>query len=393
MSTSRLDKTPNYDVVVIGAGVIGLAIGWRAAQRGLRTLIIDAGEVAQGATHVAAGMLAPVTEATFGEEDLLAFNLVAASRYPSFVAELEQSVGVETGYRSCGTLSVALDRDDAELLAQLHEFHRARRLESEWLRGRDCRALEPGLSPSVVGGFRTSLDHQVSPRKLAGALAQALRRAGGELRAGTPVTAVTVAGERVTGVELEGGEQLRADHVVVAAGWRSSELGGLPEEARVPVRPVKGQILRLRGDSRAPVAQRVVGTPEVYVVPRADGRVVVGATVEERGADTRVTAGGVFELLRAAYEVLPGIAELELEEAKAGLRPAAPDNMPIVGFGALTGLVWATAHWRNGILLAPPTADAVVAMLTGEPVPDVFGPFSPQRFSQPRAAVAEGVAP
>jgi glycine oxidase len=226
---------------------------------------------------------------------------------------------------------------------------------------------------------------------LSAALARALRSAGAELRENEPVSAVAASGDGVVGVELESGEQIRADHVVVAAGWRSSELGGLPESARVPVRPVKGQILRLQGDRRSPVANRVIGTPEVYVVPRADGRVIVGATVEERGPDTSVTAGGVFELLRSAWEVLPGITELELVEAAAGLRPAAPDNMPIIGAGELTGLIWATAHWRNGILLAPPTADAVVAMLTGEPVADLFQPFSPARFSDRRTAIAEGV--
>jgi glycine oxidase len=391
MSTSRLDRNQSYDVVVVGAGVIGLATGWRASRRGLRTLVLDAGETAQGATHVAAGMLAPVSEASFGEEDLLALNLEAARSYPEFVAELEAETGAGTGYRPCGTLAVALDRDDAEVLSQLHEFHLARGLESEWLRGRECRALEPGLSPSVVGGYRSSLDHQVSPRSLADALVRALELAGGELRDKTPVSAVTVESDHITGVELETGARVQADHVVVAAGWRSGELGGLPEDARVPVRPVKGQILRLQGDSRSPIAERVIGTPEVYVVPRADGRVIVGATVEERGTDTTVTAGGVFELLRSAYEVLPGIAELELVEASAGLRPAAPDNMPIVGRGVLPGLVWATAHWRNGILLAPPTADAVVAIVAGEPVPDLFQPFAPERFSGRRVAVAEGV--
>jgi glycine oxidase len=391
MSTLRLDKNQSYDVVVVGAGVIGLATGWRASAAGLHTLVLDAGEVAHGATRVAAGMLAPVSEASFGEEDLLALNLEAARRYPAFVAELEDESGAGTGYRPCGTLAVALHRDHAELLAQLHEFHLARGLESEWLRGRECRALEPGLSPSVVGGYRSSLDHQVSPRSLAGALVQALRQAGGELREGTAVSAVTLESDRVTGVELESGELVQADHVVVAAGWRSGALPGLPEEARVPVRPVKGQILRLRGDSHSTIAERVIGTPEVYVVPRGDGRVVVGATVEERGADTAVTAGGVFELLRSAYEVLPGIAELELLETAAGLRPAAPDNMPIVGRGALPGLVWATAHWRNGILLAPPTADAVVAIVKGEPLGDLFQPFAPERFSDRQTAVAGGV--
>jgi glycine oxidase len=184
----------------------------------------------------------------------------------------------------------------------------------------------------------------------------------------------------VSGVALESGAGVTAGQVVVAAGWRSSEIAGLPAPARVPVRPVKGQILRLRGTA-APVASRVVRTPEVYLVPRADGELIVGATVEERGADETVTAGGVLELLRAGYEALPGVAELELVEASAGLRPAAPDNKPIVGRGLLEGLVWATAHWRNGILLAPVTADGVADLLSGTRTPRALLPFGAERFA------------
>jgi glycine oxidase len=201
-----------------------------------------------------------------------------------------------------------------------------------------------------------------------------------------------MASDRVTGVTLESGEHIAAEHVVVAAGWRSGDLDGIPEEARVPVRPVKGQIIRLRGDRDAPVARQVVGTPEIYIVPRDDGRVIVGATVEERGADVTVTAGGVFELLRAGYEALPGIAELELVEAMAGLRPAAPDNYPIIGASAVEGLFWTTAHWRNGILLAPVTAGAAAAAIAGEDLPEIFAPFTPARFAEPALAAAREAA-
>jgi glycine oxidase len=387
-SNRRKAGGAGYDVVVIGAGVIGLSIGWRACQRGLRTLVVDAGRPAHGATHAAAGMLAPVTEANFGEERQLALNLEAARRYPGFVAELESETGKATGYRPSGTLAVALGRDDAELLRQLHRFHRSLELESEWLDRRECRALEPGLAPGVVGGIRSAIDHQVSPRVLADVLIEAFEQAGGELRVNSPVAALAVASDRVTGVKLLSGEEVPAEQVVVAAGWRSGELEGIPAEARVPVRPVKGQILRLQGDGRAPIARRVVRTPEVYIVPREGGRVVVGATVEERGADTTVTAGGVLELLRSAYEALPGVTELELVEATAGLRPASPDNSPIVGGSSLAGLVWATAHWRNGILLAPITADVVVETLTGAPPAEIFTPFSPARFAGQRLTVA-----
>jgi glycine oxidase len=369
----------SYDVVVIGAGVIGLASAWRAAQSGLRTLVVDAGAPGTGATGAAAGMLAPVTEATFGEQELLALNLESARRYRRFVAELEQESGIDSGYRSCGTLAIAIDRDDAELLKRLHRFQRSLGLEAEWLRASECRKLEPGLAPRLAGGIRSRIDHQVNPRSLTAALVRALERANGELRPGTAAT-LAVEGERVSGVVLESGERVAAGEVVVAAGWRSGTIAGLPATAGVPVRPVKGQILRLRGPATAPVASRVVRTPEVYLVPRPDGELIVGATVEERGPDETVTAGGVLELLRAAYEALPGVAELELVEATTGLRPCAPDNKPIVGRGVLEGLVWATAHWRHGILLAPVTADGVADLLNGRTAPRELGPFGAERF-------------
>jgi glycine oxidase len=383
-SSANGNRKSGYDAVVIGAGVIGLSAAWRAAQRGLRILVLDPHAPGSGATGVAAGMLAPVTEATFGEEDLLALNLESAGRYPGFVRELESETGIDTHYRPCGTLTVALDRDDAELLRQLHRFQLRLGLEAQWLRGRACRELEPGLAPGVIGGIESALDHQVRPRSLVAALVGALERAGGELRP-IRVTGISVRSGAVTGVELDSGETVQAGQVVVAAGWQAVALD-LPEGATVPVRPVKGQIIRLRGDARTAIAQRVVRTPEVYVVPRDDGEVVVGATVEERGPDTRVTAGGVLELLRAAYRALPGITELELVEAAAGLRPASPDNKPVVGTGSIRGLVWATAHWRNGILLAPVTADAVADLLAGHEVPMHLAPFSPERFDRSTTA-------
>jgi glycine oxidase len=257
-------------------------------------------------------------------------------------------------------------------------------LEARRLDSRACRVLEPGLAPRVVGGVEAPGDHQVSPRALAGALRAAFERAGGQLRSGTRVTAVLTEGGEVSEVALDGGETIAARAVAVAAGARSAELE-VPGDG-LPVRPVKGQILRLRGPASARVAKRIVRTPEVYAVPRADGRLVVGATVEERGFDATVTAGAVLELLRSAYEVLPGIAELELVETAAGHRPGTPDNLPIVGEGEPGGLVWATGHWRNGVLLAPVTAEAVAALVCGEAPPAELEPFSPARFR--KAALA-----
>ena len=182
------------------------------------------------------------------------------------------------------------------------------------------------------------------------------------------------------GVRFQDESELRADAVVVAAGARSGQLGGLPEHARVPVRPVKGQLLRLRDPAGPGLLDRVLRTEECYVVPRGDGRYVLGATTEERGFDETVTAGALHDLLRDAIEVVPGIAELELQDASAGLRPGTPDNAPVIGRGALDGLHWATGHYRHGMLLAPLTADLVLAGMTGVPLPELAGAASPARF-------------
>jgi glycine oxidase len=360
-------RTSGYDVGVIGAGVIGLACAWRLACSGRSVLVLDRDRPGAGASGVAAGLLAPVTELSWGEEELLRLNLESARRWPAFDAELREWARGETGYEPSGALRIAVDRDDAGELRRMYEFQRSLGLDVEWLVPSACREAEPGLAPGIAGGVSARHDHQVDPRRLVGALATAVERAGAEIVAGTAVTAVAIDGERVTGLETVRGP-VRCANVVVAAGSWASDIAGVAPETAPPVRPVKGQILRLRGGP-GQLARRAVSTLRCYVVPRPDGEVVVGATVEERGFDTSVTAGGVLELLEAAREVLPDVAELELAESAARLRPGTPDNLPVVGAGAAGGLVWATGHYRNGILLAPITADAVVATLDGEEAP------------------------
>jgi glycine oxidase len=374
----------HYDVAVVGGGAIGLACAWRAAQRGLRTVVLDAGE--PGAWHVAAGMLAPVAEAQFGEEALTRLGLESLRRYPDFCAELAE--GRDPGLHTTGTLVVARDRDEAEALERLLAFRRRIGLDVERLRPSEARRREPALAPTVRLALDMPGDHSIDPRKLVASLADACERAGGELRRAR-VGSLTTQGDRVTGVTLADGAHVAAEQVVAAAGVQVARLEGLPDAARVPVRPVKGQIMRLRDPRRnrphPPLVERTIRGEAVYLVPRGDGRYVLGATMEERGWDTAPTAGGVYELIRDMSEVVPGMLELDIDELEAGLRPATPDNLPAIGPGALEGLLWATGHFRNGILLTAVTAQLVAAALTGEPAPDWAEPADPRRFAQVHA--------
>jgi glycine oxidase len=367
-----------YDVAVAGGGAIGLACAWRAAQRGLRVVVLDAGE--PGAWQVAAGMLAPVTEAEFGEAALLELGLRSARAYGPFCAELAEAAGRDAGLRTVGTLVVARDRDEAEALDRTFAFRRELGLEVERLRPSEARRREPALAPTVRLALDVPGDHAIEPARLVEALAVAVERAGGELRSGTAVRAVVTDGERVTGLRTDTGT-VAARAVVVATGVHVAHLDGLPDGARVPVRPVKGQVLRLRDPRGAGLLERTIRAEAAYLVPRGDGRYVLGATMEERGWDTQPTAGGLYELLRDMSEVVPGVLELDVELLHAGLRPATPDNVPAIGAGVLDGLVWATGHFRNGILLAPVTAALVADALAGERLPDWAAAANPRRFA------------
>jgi glycine oxidase len=373
----ELPRSTRYDAVVIGAGLIGLACAWRARQRGMSVLVVDRAAVpGAGASHAAAGMLAPVTEADFGEERLLAVNLSARERWPAFAAELEEHTGLPTGYREAGALVVATDRDDAEALRRLHEFQLSLGLDVEWLPPGRCRRLEPGLSPRIAGAILTHGDAQADPRATALALAEAVE----ELELGVEAEAIEHDRGRVTGVRTSTGV-VRCGAVVVAAGAWSPALA--PDGKGPPVRPVKGQILelRVRGAMGEPFT-RIIRTPRCYLVARGDGRVVLGATMEEQGFDTAVTADGVYRLLEAAWEVLPEVGELELVDARAGLRPGTPDNAAVVGPGELDGLFWATGHWRNGVLLTPLTGEVVAELLAGGTLPEELAPLAPGRFDR-----------
>ncbi|MDT0435284.1 glycine oxidase ThiO [Streptomyces sp. NPDC005840] len=373
------------DVLVVGGGIIGLVTAWRAALRGFSVTVADP-EPGRGAARVAAGMLAAVTELHYGEQTLLGLNLASAERYPDFAAELADVTGQDLGYRRCGTLAVALDADDRAHLRDLHALQRRSGLASEWLSGRECRRLEPMLAPGVRGGLRVDGDHQIDPRRLARALLTACERAGVVLHRSW-AERLDVVRDRAAGVTAADGTALAAGQVVLAGGSLSGRLAGVPEPVLPPVRPVKGQVVRLTVPERyAPFLSRtvraVVRGSHVYLVPRENGELVIGATSEELGWDTTVTAGGVYELLRDAHELVPGITELPLTETLAGLRPCSPDNAPLLGPTGLDGLLLATGHHRNGVLLTPVTGDALAHALACGELPDEARPFTPLRFSR-----------
>ena len=367
-------------VVVIGGGVIGLSVAWRAAQHGHAVCVLERGELGAGASRVAAGMLAPVTEADAGELALLELGLRSARSWPAFAGELAEASGADSGLHRCGTLVVARDGDEAAALERELALRVHLGLDVERVLPSAARRLEPALAPTLRLALSVAGDHAADPRALLLALTEAARRAGAQLRTGTSVQSIRVEHGVVAGVELAGGELVPAGQVVVAAGAWSGAIGGLPAGAAVPLRPVKGQILRLCDPQGAGLLERIVRFEGGYLVPRGDGRYVLGATMEERGFDTTVTAGALYELLRDACELVPGVHELVLEEAAAGLRPATPDNAPVLGVADdVEGLVWATGHHRNGILLAPVTADIVAGVLDGTPGPPAFAPgrFAP----------------
>jgi glycine oxidase len=351
--------------------------------------VFDRGEAGRGASWAAAGMLAAGAETEPGEEALLALNRQAQRCWPEFAAELERTTGIDVGLRQEGTLVVGLTRDDAQQLRFTFDFQRRLGIDLAWLSGREVRAREPHLHPGAVAAIYSPDDHQVDNRSLVRALRQAFVDAGGRLHEHTPVRAVDSAGGRVRGVWI--GDALHpADAVLLAAGAWSRTIDGVPPEACPPVRPIKGQMLALRMDPARPLLRHVVWAPKVYLVPRRDGRLLIGATVEERGFDPVLTAGGVLSLLEAAWRALPTVEELPIDEMWVGFRPGSRDDAPILGPTPVAGLALATGHHRNGILLAPLTIDTIARhMLTGEVEPAIRA-FGIDRFAPP--AIAAGHA-
>ncbi len=370
------------DVVVVGGGPIGLSIAWRLAGQGVSVLVCDDQRPGR-AWWAAAGMLTPVTEAYWGEDDLLALSIESMRRWPGFVDQLATSGEPDLGFEQRGVLAVGLDDDDRRVIDDLQRLHIDHGLDSERLSSRECRELEPLLATDIRAGLHVAGDGAVDPRRLVPALARVAASAGAKMVDGT-ADRVLVDRGRVTGVVV-GGESISTGTVVLAGGAWSGVRGCVPDEVLPPVRPVYGEVIRLssRLDDHVPsqVIRAVVRGRHVYVVTRTDGEIAIGATSLDRGFDSRVSAGGVYELLRDALLVIPAFAEAGFVEQSAGFRPGTPDNAPLIGWSPIDGLLLATGHYRNGILLTPLTADAVAAAVVGDPMPQVIHAARPERFA------------
>ncbi|MCP3978103.1 MAG: glycine oxidase ThiO [bacterium] len=375
------NRTISADCVVVGGGIIGLSVAYELLRRGRGVHLFERDRAACGSTAAAGGMLAPVCEAESEPEPLVRLGTSSLELYPAWIADIERDAGGRCGYRADGTLWVASDRDAHEELGRLESILADKRLPIRRLDRASLREREPHLSPRALGGLLVESDHQVDPRALAAALARGIARRGGTLHELAAVRALTTAGDRVSGVEVEGPcdgvTHVAAREVVLASGaWAAGAIEGVPLPA-LGVRPVKGQLLRLCGE---PLLSHVVRTPDVYLIPRADGELLLGATVEELGFDDSATAGPMMDLLRDAWEVLPGVYDLRFVDVSVGLRPATRDQLPLIGPTAVEGLHLALGHYRNGILLAPATASAVADGVANGATREEHAAFSPRRL-------------
>ena len=374
----------NKKVLIIGGGVIGLGIGWQLAKSGASVTIYDRAAAGRAASWAAAGMLAPLAEAHNEEPELLKLGCQSLACYPQWVRELEADAEMSVGYRVEGTLIVGLEPDDTHQLRHLHVSQQDLGLDVEWLTGRAAREIEPALSPRVTAAIRCATDHQVNNRLMVKALQRSFQACGGVLHENSTIESVVIENGVATGVQTQNGFQA-ADTLILAAGCWSAQIEGLPDTLHPPVRPVKGQMLALQMEAGITV-KNVIRTVRarypmsVYLVPRTDGRLIVGATSEEMGFDTRLTAGGVFELLRGAWEAVPGIYELPLLETWTGLRPGSRDNAPILGETPIENLIYATGHYRNGILLTPITAYEIAKLILTGKTSEIIAPFQLDRF-------------
>lgn len=374
----------NKKIIIIGGGVIGLGIGWQLTKSGADVTIYDSAEAGRAASWAAAGMLAPLAEAHTEESELLKLGCESLALYSHWVSELESDAEMSVGFRDEGTLIVGLESDDTHQLRHLYQSQQQLGLDVKWLTGGEVREIESALSPRVSAAIQCEGDYQVDNRLMVTALKTAYVKNGGVLQENHPITKINVEHSQVMGIETHG-RFIPGDIVILSAGCWSSQIEGIPDTFRPPIRPVKGQMMSLQMEEGISI-NSVIRTvrarypTNVYLVPRTDGRLIIGATSEEMGYDTRLTVGGMFELLRGAWETVPGVYELPILESWAGLRPGSRDNAPILGKTPIGNLIYATGHYRNGILLTPITAYEISKLVLSDETSDVIKPFQLDRF-------------
>jgi glycine oxidase len=368
-----------FDVAVAGGGLIGASIALELARAGLRVGLFDRQEFGQEASWAGAGILSPAPESA-AMVPLVALGKASIALYPEFVEMVEEISGQETGYRSKGTLQALFTRDAREELSTVIALHHGLGLKAEPLSAEDARELEPALSEELEAGVLRPDEASVDNRALTQAVLEAARRSGVQMFSSSKVDALWREGGRCQGLQLTQ-EKIAAQWTIIAAGCFSAEIAGAA--ALAPVRPAKGQMVALRSDELR--IERVLWSEKIYLVPRNDGRILAGATVEHAGFDKSLTAGGLEKILSAAIELAPGLAAARVEETWAGLRPDSPDHLPILGPADLEGLLVATGHFRSGILLTPITARLICEWVTQQRVSVDWERFRPQRFQSASA--------
>jgi glycine oxidase len=368
----------SFDVAIAGAGLIGSAIAFELAQAGLKVAVFDRSEPGREASWASAGILSPAPESP-AMISMVPIAKASMNPYPSLVANVEEISGEKVGFRPKGTIDVFFNKDAIPDLSTLIALHHGMGLKAEPLRAEDARELEPSLSPELEAAALRPDEASIDNRAFTHAMLIAAKKSGVEVFAGTSVKGIVKEGNRCAGLKLEN-EIVTAKWTVIAAGCFSSEIEGVREFA--PVRPAKGQMISLRADGLE--VERVIWGEKIYIVPRNDGRILAGATVEYVGFDKQVTAGGVEKILSAAIEVIPEFADARIEETWAGLRPDSPDHLPILGPTDIDGLVIATGHFRSGILLTPITARLTRQWITERSVEFDWERLSPMRFIEAR---------
>lgn len=365
-------------VLIIGGGIIGISIGWQLARQGLKVVIFEKDVAGGSASFTAAGMLAPQAEMGFEDLELFYYCRKSLNLFDRFCDELYCDSNISVMPEKTGCILPGFERDDMERLRRLYDFREKVNLPVEWLSASEAREIEPFLSPRCTGAIWIKDDAQINNRLLLNALKKAFMNSGGILREFVEIEKIEIRNGKVQGV-VSGAYREESDTVVIAAGSWSKLIKGLPEVLIPPVRPVKGQIINLNFNKSCGL-KKIVRAPDVYLLPKSDGRLVIGASVEEAGFDTSPTAGEVFRMLQRAWEAVPSIYDLPIQSIEAGLRPGSRDHMPIIGDCEVEGLYFATGHYRNGILLAPVTAYELSQLITKGIVTEDIKRFSINRF-------------